>query len=120
MNVVSGCRLITGSMIVVLAAACGGPSTTPVRDASAVYACEKFSRAIRDAKAGILTDRELRQRLQEVHEDARLSDPAVAPGVKEGAERVLAIVTGGQKGDFTEAVNALVAACNRPGAQRAQ
>lgn len=117
-------RLTAGAMIVMSAMSCGGSKpATPKRDASAIYACEKFLRLGRDAKAGIVTNLEFRQRLQEVHEDARLSDPTVAPGVKDAAEQLLAAVT--QRSPTAQAsgdaaTRALLAACNGPGAQRAQ
>lgn len=43
-------------------------------DASAVVACRDFRSALKDMLDGILTNAELRQRIQKVHDSARLAD----------------------------------------------
>jgi hypothetical protein len=55
------------------------PSTTtedrgPRSDNQAFLACTHFRNVMADVDAGILTDVELRKKLQEVNDDARLSD----------------------------------------------
>jgi hypothetical protein len=90
--------------------------TGPPRDASARIACQDFRRALSDASAGLLTTPEFRARVQRVHENARLADSAVAPGVSEHASHLLKAVTSGTTADAAEATTALIAACKGPGA----
>lgn len=87
-------------------------------DASAVLACRDFRRTVADLDAGILTNAELRQRIQAVHENARLVDSTVAPGVADGARVLLAAVTQGATEQAKTAIGLLAKACSQPAANR--
>jgi hypothetical protein len=116
-------------MLTILAASCsssdsGSPAATsaspsPVAsaptsegDASAQLACSHFFNVARDASAGILTEAELREKLKEVNDDARVSDVS---GVRNAAQAMLAAATSGDADSFTDAVTAMGDACRAAG-----
>ena len=78
------------------------------RDSSAFLACRHFRNVAADASAGILTDAELRTKLQEVYDDARLSEDRA---IVEWGERMLAAVTRGDMDAFSTSVSAFGEAC---------
>lgn len=59
-------------------------------DASAQLACTHWRNVESDIRAGILTDAEIRTKIQEVYNDAQYSD---TPGIAQGAQNLLADVT---------------------------
>lgn len=88
-------------------------SGPPTSDASAELACVHWSNIRGDIDAGILTDGEIRAKLQEVHGRAKSS---AVPGVASSAQRLLAAVT--QRADDSEllaAAGALTTACRGVG-----
>ena len=63
-----GVRFVGAALVVVLLVGCGGDS-----DAGAVNACRVFREIAADARAGVLTDGEMRERSREVYEKAQAS-----------------------------------------------
>ncbi|HWB15894.1 MAG TPA: hypothetical protein VG538_05755 [Vicinamibacterales bacterium] len=90
----------------------------PAYDASAVIACRDFRSALKDTLDGTLTNAELRQRVQKVHDNARLADSKVAPGVADGARLLLAATTSGNRDEQARAIDLMRQACSQPGANR--
>lgn len=64
--------------------------TEPSPDAGAVLACQHFLNVRSDILAGILSTDEIREKLQEVHSNARISDE---PGLEAAATAMLAAAT---------------------------
>jgi hypothetical protein len=81
-------------------------------DASSRLACSHFFNVASDASAGVLTDAELREKLKEVNNDAKVSDVA---GVRNAARAMLAAATSGDGDAFTTAVTAMGNACRAAG-----
>jgi hypothetical protein len=104
---VGGCAALLSS---------GGDSSTQrepkLGDASARLACDHFRNIADDAAAGILAETEVRKKLREVHDDARLSS---TPGIASGAQAMLAAVTTGTGDDLTTAVHRFRSACSSIG-----
>lgn len=92
-----------------LLAACSETESGP--DASADLACTHFRNVAADAGAGILAYDELREKLQEVYDDARYSEE---PGIAEGAERMLADATA-VSGTLPDSMRAFADACSAIG-----
>lgn len=100
-------RQATAIGVLLLAAACRADSGP---DGGATLACSQFSGVARDAADGLLTDDELRSKIQDVESDASVSDE---PGVAESARRMLAAVTPPiDPAAYSGAVDDFVAACN--------
>jgi hypothetical protein len=84
------------------------PTPAPATaDASAKVACRHWRNVVGDISKGILSDEEIRTKVQEVYDSAWVSEE---PGIAEGAEAVLRAVTmdDGEAflaamGDFTDA-----------------
>jgi hypothetical protein len=105
--------LVAGGCAALLSS--GGDSSNrepKLGDASARLACEHFRNIADDAAAGILADTEVRKKLQEVHDDARLSS---TPEIASGAEAMLAAVTTGTGDNLTAAVRRFGASCSAIG-----
>lgn len=101
------------AVVVLVLSACasgGGGSRGP--DAGAELACTHFRNVADDAAAGILTTSELRGKLQEVYEDASVSEET---GIAAQAQRMLAAITEGDMDRFDSAVTAFSNACERLG-----
>ena len=77
-------------------------------DASAELACGHFRNVAGDIAAGVLTDAEVREKLQEVDRSASVSEEA---GIASGARAMLAAVTRGDLAALTEAVGDFGDAC---------
>lgn len=86
----------------------GGSDADESSDAPAEMACMHFRNVAGDAASGLLTDDELRSKLQEVHDDARLADTAE---IREQSEAMLAAVTQRDSQRASEAIEAFSAAC---------
>jgi hypothetical protein len=86
------------------------PPAAQPSDASARLACEHFRNVAGDVTAGILTGPELREKLQEVHETARVSENE---GIASGAQAMLAGATSGE--GFADAINEFGESCGRLG-----
>jgi hypothetical protein len=109
-------QLILAMFATAIVAACGGEAG-PKRDASAVIACRDFRKTVNDLGAGILNEADLRTRIKQVHENARLVDNSVAPGVRDTAQSLLATVTTGTTEDAAKAIKDLQVACDQPAAR---
>lgn len=81
-------------------------------DASSRLACSHFFNVASDASAGLFTVDELREKLKEVHDDAKVSDVA---GVRNAARAMLAAAASIDTDAFTEAVTAMGDACRKAG-----
>jgi hypothetical protein len=81
-------------------------------DASSRLACSHFFNVAGDASAGLLTEAELREKLKEVNDDARVSEVA---GVRNAAQAMLAAITSGDADAFTAAVTTMGNACRTAG-----
>lgn len=114
-------------ILAVIAAGCsssgGGsnrPASSPVTasssssdgDASSRLACSHFFNVAGDASAGLLTETELREKLKEVNDNAKVSDVA---GVRNAARAMLAAATSGNADAFTDAVTSMGNACRSAG-----
>jgi hypothetical protein len=78
-------------------------------DAGAKLACTHFRNVAGDVSAGILTLPEVRDKLREVYDTARVSS---APGIATGAQEMLAAITAGDLDDLARDVRAFAGACN--------
>lgn len=89
--------------------ACSAADSAGVSEAA--LACDHFRNIAGDASAGILTDSELREKLQEVYEGS-----VIAPDdVRSAARELLAALTTGTSDEFATAVTEMGAACERAG-----
>lgn len=88
------------------------PSSSGEGDASSRLACSHFFNVANDATAGVLTVEELREKLKEVNDNAKVSE---APGIRESARAMLAAVTSDDGDGFLEAVEAMGDACRAAG-----
>ncbi len=78
-------------------------------DGGAEIACSLFADTAKDVKDGVLSEAELRPRVQEIEEAARTSDQ---PGMADAARRILAAVTSADEADgLTDAMNDFQTAC---------
>jgi ABC-type Fe3+-hydroxamate transport system substrate-binding protein len=116
----SKCRM-TSMVLLGLAATltlAGCSSDTPTAtssteaDAGAGLACTHFRNVMGDAAKGLLTDAELRTKIQEVYDSAHVS---ASPGVASGAQSMLAAVTAGDPTAFTAASTAFDTTCKAVG-----
>lgn len=73
-----------------------GSTTSSRGDASARLACDHFRQVAADYRDGVLTGDELRIKLQEVHDNARVSD---VPGIASNGREMLAGATSGSVPD---------------------
>lgn len=80
-------------------------------ESSARVACTHFRNVVGDAD--ILSDAELREKIAEVHESARVSEE---PGIAAGSREMLSTITGGDVDGFGAAVGEFAAACQAAGA----
>lgn len=86
-----------------------GVADTPEMDASATLACSHFVNVMDDVGAGILTTGEIREKISEVYDNARLAEqPAELPGT---SQRLLAAVTADDGEAFVEEVVAMYDLC---------
>lgn len=79
-------------------------------DASATIACQDFNRVIKDAKSGILTGQELREKVKVVNDNAKLSSDLE---VKNSAIHVLQAITTGTTEEFIVAADLLQKSCSK-------
>lgn len=86
----------------------GGSQDRP-GDASARAACGHFHNVAVDARDGVLTEDELREKLREVNDTAQASD--VTP-VRNAAREMFAAITSGTADEFDEAVRRMSSACD--------
>jgi hypothetical protein len=77
-------------------------------DASARLACGHFYNVLGDVRDGVLTDFELREKLREIHDTARVSE---TPGIASSAQAMLAAATTGTSSDVLDAASRMVDAC---------
>lgn len=100
------------TLAVVLAlSACGATEPQP-GDPSARLACSDFRATAKDQTDGILTRAELRSRLQDVNDHARVSEE---PGIPGAARDMLAAVTADNDPDLAAAVRSMGEACEAAG-----
>lgn len=83
-------------------------TTSPPRDSCSAMACRQFATIARDARAGVLTDTELRVALRKVYDHARC---ATTPGVEEQARAMLAGATQGDADALQQATPKFDALC---------
>lgn len=95
--------LVVGWLLVVMAA-CG---SDPAEEIQSLPACEHFDNVASDVRAGVLTAPELRARLQQIDNDARLAPD----DVKMAAESMLRAMTQGDAAGLTAAGVQMDAAC---------
>lgn len=81
-------------------------------DASANLACRHFRNIAADVRDNQLTDAELREKLQEVEEDARVSEE---PGIPQAGRNLVAAITTNDPEALLEAVSDMDAACDQAG-----
>lgn len=81
---------------------------TSASDASARLACSHWANTFADARDGLLTDAELRGKVQEVHDDARVS---TTPGIAGAARAMLAAMTAGNSEAFFVSAEEFASAC---------
>jgi hypothetical protein len=113
----SGCLLaIFGALllvvVVVIAGRGGGNNEHSEADASAQLACRHFRNVAADYSAGLLTMTELRGKLQEVNDDASVSQE---PGIASSARGMLAAITAGDDAALATQVIAMSRACDQAG-----
>ncbi len=78
-------------------------------DGGAELACSRFNELANDVRDGVLSEAELRPRVQDIEEAARASDE---PGMANSARRILAAVTSADEADgLTDAMNDFQTAC---------
>ncbi|MEX0755000.1 MAG: hypothetical protein WD556_07775 [Actinomycetota bacterium] len=77
-------------------------------DAGANLACTHFRNVSSDYSAGILTLRELREKLIEVYDDAKLSSE---PGIASSGRKMLADLTHGDLDAFARSIGSFDRAC---------
>lgn len=97
----------------ILATSGGGKSDQPAntakdKDAAATLACQHFSNVLGDVRDGVLTDSEFRAKMQEVNDDAKVSEDAQ---VRNSARDLLAAVTSGTTDEVTASTNSLAETC---------
>jgi hypothetical protein len=80
--------------------------------ASAQLACEHFRNVAGDIGDGVLTDAEIRTKLQEVDGSASVADE---PAVAAASRAMLAAATTGTPGEFIDAAGQMDAACSDVG-----
>lgn len=78
-------------------------------DLVAESACRHWRNVLDDTRAGVLTDPELREKVKEVHADARHAD---APEIASASEELLAAATAGDADRFRRAADRFNAACD--------
>jgi len=109
--------------IALLSLVLAGCSSTPPeqrQNASAVIACRDFATTISDVSKGLLTELELRQRVQAIYENARLASVdsySKKPpfGFHQSAETMLRSVTNTPDPEaFGAAAKQFTEACNQP------
>ena len=91
-------------------ASCGGSDTSDTPDSS--LACDHFYNVSNDAANGLLTNKEIRSKLQEVHSNASIATPAVRAAAKE----MLAAATAGNTNRLSSATTRMMQACESAGA----
>jgi len=86
------------------------PATTSptIADDGASLACSHFRNVMGDASKGLLTDAELRTKIQEVYDSAHVS---ANPGIASDAQAMLAAATANDGTAFTNAIAAFSDAC---------
>lgn len=99
--------LAAGSLLVLLAAC----NSEPAEEVKSLPACEHFDNVASDVRAGVLTAPELRSKLQQIDNDAR-----VAPDdVKMAAEAMLRSITQNDAQGLTAAGVQMDTACRAHG-----
>lgn len=106
-------RRLLATLVLLTVAGCGGGSGDSAEedtdDAPAELACAHFRNVAGDASSGLLTDAELREKLKEVHDNARLSD---TPEIRQHSEAMLAAVTQGDTESASDAISSFSEACS--------
>lgn len=102
-------RALAAAALAVLVGCGGADDDDDSGDAPAELACMHFRNVAGDASSGLLTDAEVRSKLQEVHDDARLAD---TPEIRRKSEEMLAAFTQGSEGQAAEAVREFGEACD--------
>ncbi len=99
-------------VVLVVIAVVGGhdKAGTAKADGGAYLACSKAVSVLDDASRGLLTDAELRTKMQGIYADAQVSSD---PGIASNAQAMLAALTAGDSDSFTTAASAFVDACNK-------
>ena len=96
----------------------GCSSSTPTATASTVaddganLACSHFRNVMGDVSKGILTDTQLRAKIQQVYDNAQVS---TKPGIATGAQAMLAAATANDGTAFTNAAAGFSDACVKLG-----
>jgi len=88
------------------------PTTQPEADASTQASCEHFRNIMNDVGQGILNDAELRDKLKEVNDSARVSERA---DIRAGGVAMLSAITTGTAEDLLKAAGQFDKACDRAG-----
>jgi hypothetical protein len=96
----------------VVLAGCSAAEEPRNWDASAHFACRDYSRLAKDLQGGLVNEPEMRTRVQQILENARLADAQKAPKVADSAQALLAAVTTGTTQEAVAAMKALTDACD--------
>jgi hypothetical protein len=88
-------------------------SSTPSSGNSSTDAsCSHFRDIASDISKGILSDTEIRSKMQEVYDSASIS---LDPGIPDGAQALLAAATAGDPTALTTAISAFSTSCSNVG-----
>lgn len=113
-----GCLVFLGICVVlaVLITAWSGSGSGPESDTERAadqssLACDHFRNVMIDVQNGVLTDAEIREKLQEVEDNASIA----TDGVQQAAIGMLSAITQGDAGELTKAAGEMDAACAASG-----
>jgi len=114
-NNLNGCAVSLGVVVVIglllwgCSALVGGDdSGSGSASASANVACRHYRNVMSDLNAGLLTDAELRSKVQEVYDDANVADEQ---SIRTAARELLASATAGDPDRFNAARGRMGSAC---------
>lgn len=96
---------------IIYGAVSGGSDSQTTASNDSSLACDHFRNVAGDVSAGILTDAELRSKLQEVNSNAAIATPAV----QAAATKMLRAATTGTIGELADAVEQMGSACRATG-----
>jgi hypothetical protein len=112
-------RRVVLVLVLLFLAGCGSSEGSGT-DAGAEAACRHFGNVANDARAGILSNDEFRQKVKEIYDDASVSEDAL---IRDEARAMLAAATDAAAGESSSAerfgwhAEAFLKSCQRLGMQ---
>lgn len=115
-----GMTIFGGIMLVAIIGGCGAmtsssntnTSSSGGSDNATGASCEHFRNIVGDISKGILSDTEIRGKMQEVYDTASIS---LDPGIPDGAQALLAAATAGDPAAMATAISAFSTSCSNVG-----